>query len=62
VPFLARYLFGEALSVSSDASLADAVWGAAVAVAIQDNLPASTRDLLAGPSAPQADRTHGIGG
>jgi hypothetical protein len=49
VPFLARYLFGEALSVSSDASLADAVWGAAVAVAFQDDLPASTRDLLAGP-------------
>ncbi len=48
-PFLARYLFGEALSVSSDPSLVDAVWGAAVAAAFHDDLPAPTRDLLAGP-------------
>jgi hypothetical protein len=49
VPFLARYLFGEALSVSADRSLADAVWGAAVATAFRDDLPKATHDLLASP-------------
>jgi hypothetical protein len=49
VPFLARYLFGEALSVSADRSLADAVWGAAVATAFRDDLPEATHDLLSGP-------------
>jgi hypothetical protein len=49
VPFLARYLFGEALSVSADRGLADAIWGAAVATAFRDDLPEATRDLLSGP-------------
>jgi hypothetical protein len=49
VPFLARYLFGEALSVTADSGLADAVWGAAVAAAFHDDLPEPTRELLAGP-------------
>ena len=49
VPFLGRYLFGEALSVTADTGLADAVWGAAVATAFHDDLPEPTRDLLAGP-------------
>lgn len=49
VPFLARYLFGEALSVSTDRSLADAVWGAAVATAFRDDLPEATRDVLSSP-------------
>jgi hypothetical protein len=49
VPFLARYLFGEALSVSADRSLADAVWGAAVATAFRDDLPKATHDLLSSP-------------
>jgi len=49
VPFLARYLFGEALSVSADRGLAEAVWGAAVATAFRDDLPEDTRDLLSSP-------------
>jgi hypothetical protein len=49
VPFLARYLFGEALSVSTDRGLADAVWGAAVATAFRDDLPEDARDLLSRP-------------
>ena len=49
MPFLARYLFGEALSVSADRSLADAVWGAAVATAFRDDLPDRTHELLSGP-------------
>ncbi|MDT7578487.1 MAG: hypothetical protein QOH17_4820 [Pseudonocardiales bacterium] len=49
VPFLARYLFGEALAVTADSGLADAVWGAAVAAAFHDDLPEPTRDLLASP-------------
>lgn len=53
-PFLARYLFGEALSVSADSELADAVWGAAVAAAFHDDLPEPTRELLAGPFAAAA--------
>ncbi len=48
-PFLARCLFGEALSVTADSGLADAVWGAAVAAAFRDDLPEPTRDLLASP-------------
>jgi len=49
VPFLARHLFGEALSVSTDRSLADAVWGAAVATAFRDDLPGAVHDLLSSP-------------
>ncbi|HEY0813328.1 MAG TPA: hypothetical protein VGE11_08585 [Pseudonocardia sp.] len=48
-PFLARCLFGEALSVTADGELADAVWGAAVSAAFHDDLPEPTRDLLATP-------------
>lgn len=48
-PFLARHLFGEALSVTADNGLVDAVWGAAVAAAFRDDLPRPTRDLLASP-------------
>ena len=37
------------LSVSADRSLADAVWGAAVATAFRDDLPEPTHDLLSRP-------------